>query len=166
MFSFNYSTNIVKNEIVDTPIFSPTLNASPVTYTSHTVTHTFTNTIYHNNINNLGNFNYNDYYNDYGVSYIHVVPSDDEIIENKIKLIPLSPARSVPKNSIDIITFDQINNNDILFDFKRDGKTEYDYGSYYKKESFINILKSNKNQFTLLELDCGSIVKYTALVIS
>jgi len=69
----------------------------------------------------------------------------------------------IPKNAEDAITFENINDGDILIDFKRDNnKTEYDYGTYYKESTLKFILQSNKNQFTMEQLDKSSIVKYTA----
>jgi hypothetical protein len=69
----------------------------------------------------------------------------------------------IPKNSEDAITFEQINDSDILIDFKRTNtKTEYDFGAFYKQSTLEYILKSNKNQFTLESIDINSIVKYVA----
>jgi hypothetical protein len=139
MFSHQYIT---------TPIFSPTIQLN----TTHVVTTTPTSTIYHNYINND---NYQDYYNDYGVSFVYVEPK-------KLINIPFIGHKNIPANSFDTITMEEIKNNDILIDFKRDGKTEYEYNAFYKESTLDSILASGKNQFTLKPLNYGSIVKYYA----
>ena len=69
----------------------------------------------------------------------------------------------IPSNAEDAITFENINEGDILIDFKRDNnKTEYDCGAYYKESTLNFILQSKKNQFTMEGLDYSSIVKYVA----
>ena len=71
----------------------------------------------------------------------------------------------IPKNAEDTITFENIQNGDILIDFKRDdNKSEYDCGAFYKESTLKFILQSNKNQFTMEQLDKSSIVKYTAVI--
>jgi hypothetical protein len=83
-----------------------------------------------------------------------------------IKNIKHVGSRNIPKNSTDIITFEEINNEDILIDFNRDSnKTEYDYNVFYKESTLIEILKSKKNQFTMKDIDISSIVKYSAIII-
>jgi hypothetical protein len=69
----------------------------------------------------------------------------------------------IPKNAEDTITFENIQDGDILIDFKRDNnKSEYECGAFYKESTLKFILESNKNQFTMEKLDKSSIVKYTA----
>jgi hypothetical protein len=71
----------------------------------------------------------------------------------------------IPKNAEDAITFENIQDGDILIDFKRnDNKSEYDCGAFYKESTLKFILQSNKNQFTMEQLDKSSIVKYTAVI--
>ena len=92
-----------------------------------------------------------------------VVNREEVIIENIN--IPHVGVKSIPRNSSDVITFDDINDGDILIDFKRDStKSEYDCGAYYKESTLRFILQSRKNQFTLLPIDIDSIVKYTAQI--
>ena len=95
------------------------------------------------------------FYNDYGVSYVHIEPK-------KLENIQYIGKKQIPKGSCDTITHEEIKNNDILIDFKRDHKTEYEYDTFYKESSLDTILKMGKNQFTLLPLDIGSIVKFIA----
>jgi len=84
---------------------------------------------------------------------------NDTIIKN-IKHIG---SKNIPVNSMDIITYEEINDGDILIDFNRDlNKTEYDYNAFYKESTLIEILKNKKNQFTMKDIDISSIVKYTA----
>jgi hypothetical protein len=86
---------------------------------------------------------------------------NDTIIKN-IKHIGL---RNIPINSTDIITYEDINEGDILIDFNRDSnKTEYDYNVFYKESSLNEILKTKKNQFTMKNIDISSIVKYSAKI--
>lgn len=138
-------------QYITTPIYTPTTHATPLTYTTHTVTTTPTSIIYHNYNNN----NYNDFYNDYGVSYVYSEPK-------KFTNIPYIGSKKISKGSYDIITYEEINDKDILINFKRDHKTEYEYNTFYKESSLDNIIKSGKNQFTMLSIDYSSIVKYTA----
>ena len=84
---------------------------------------------------------------------------NDTIIKN----IPHVGYKTIPKNSTDIITFEDINDGDILINFNREtNKTEYDCDAYYKESTLNEILKTKKNQFTLKSIDISSIVKYTA----
>lgn len=84
-------------------------------------------------------------------------------IETIINTIPDIGIKIVPKNSIDVITFEDINEGDILINFNRyNNKTEYDCGAYYKESSLKNILLSKKNPFTMKELDISSFTKYKA----
>lgn len=72
----------------------------------------------------------------------------------------------IPKNAEDVITFENIQDGDILIDFKRDNnKSEYECGAFYKESTLKFILQSNKNQFTMEQLDKSSIVKYTAVIL-
>jgi hypothetical protein len=78
--------------------------------------------------------------------------------------IPYIGTKIIPNNAEDSITFEDIQDGDILIDFKRnDSKTEYECGALYKESTFEFILRSNKNQFTMEPLDKNSIVKYTAV---
>ena len=71
--------------------------------------------------------------------------------------------KTIPPNSEDAITFEEIMDGDILINFNRDSnKTEYDYGAYYKESTLKFILKTRKNQFTMKPIDIDSIVKYVA----
>lgn len=84
-------------------------------------------------------------------------------IETIINTIPNIGTKIVPKNSTDLITFEDINEGDILINFNRyKNKTEYDCGAYYKESSLKNILLSKKNPFTMKELDLSSFTKYQA----
>jgi hypothetical protein len=139
------------HQSITTPIYTPTNHGTPLTYTTHTVTTTPTSTIYHNYLTN----DFNDFYNDYGVSYVYIEPK-------KITNIPYIGNKKIPKGSYDIITYERINDKDILIDFKRDHKTEYEYNTFYKESNLDNIIKSGKNQFTMLSIDYSSVVKYTA----
>ena len=86
-----------------------------------------------------------------------------EYIETMINTIPNIGIKIVPKNSTDLITFEDINEGDILINFNRyENKTEYDCGAYYKESSLKNILLSKKNPFTMKELDLSSFTKYQA----
>lgn len=143
MFSHQYIT---------TPIYSPSIHATPLTYTTHTVTTTPTAIAYHNYNNNDDFYNF---YNDYGVSYVHIEPK-------KLENIPYIGKKLISRGSYDTITHEEIKNNDILIDFKRDHKTEYEYDTFYKESSLETLLTIGKNQFTLLPLDVGSIVKFIA----
>ena len=138
-----------------TPIYAPSINATPLTFTTHVVTTTPTSTIYHNYVNYD---HIQSYYNDYGVSYVYIEPK-------KFTNITYIGNKKIPKGSYDIITYEEINDKDILIDFKRDHKTEYEYNTFYKESSLDNIIKSGKNQFTMLSIDYNSVVKYTAELI-
>lgn len=73
--------------------------------------------------------------------------------------------REIPKSSIDAITFEDINEGDVLIDFLRtSNKTEYDFNAYYKESHLDFFLKNRKNLFTGLPIDKQSIVKYTCLI--
>ena len=79
--------------------------------------------------------------------------------------IPHIGFKTIPKNSSDVITFEDIQNGDILIDFKRDSiKSEYDCNTFYKESTLKFILETNKNQFTMEPIDKDSIVKYTAII--
>jgi hypothetical protein len=79
--------------------------------------------------------------------------------------IPYGGTKIVPANAEDSITFETIENGDILVDFKRtENKTEYECGALYKESTLEFILRSNKNQFTMEPLDKSSIIKYTAVL--
>jgi len=80
------------------------------------------------------------------------------------KLIPSRGIKIIPDNAEDSITFENINDGDIIIDFKRtDDKTESQFGSYYKESTFKYIFRSRKNPYTLDPLDITSLVKYTAM---
>lgn len=115
----------------------------------------------------------NFYYSSLGLqansNFLHTVPKNitgpycnDTIIKN-IKHVG---SRNIPINSTDIITYEEINEGDILIDFNRDSnKTEYDYNVFYKESTLIEVLKNKKNQFTMKDIDISSIVKYSAIII-
>jgi hypothetical protein len=84
-----------------------------------------------------------------------------EYIKTIMNTIPNIGTKIIPRDSVDVITFEDINEGDILINFNRyQNKTEYDCGAYYKESSLKNILLSNKNPFTLKELDLSSFTKY------
>jgi len=84
-------------------------------------------------------------------------------IETIMNNIPNIGTKIIPRDSTDVITFDDINEGDILINFNRyENKTEYDCGAYYKESSLKSILESKKNQFTMKELDLSSFTKYEA----
>ena len=85
--------------------------------------------------------------------------------KNRLLTIPNVGSKNIPSNSADIITFEDIIDGDILIDFLRDTKTEYEYGAYYKETTFNNIMKSGKNQFTLTPIDQKTVIKYKANII-
>ena len=154
---------------------------------NYTVTTNTTNTIYAPIYNEHTGFTgthgpyllsgYSGYNNFYYLSlglqpnsnFLHTVPKNitgpycnDTIIKN-IKHVG---SRNIPINSTDIITYEEINEGDILIDFNRDlNKTEYDYNVFYKESTLIEILKNKKNQFTMKDIDISSIVKYSAIII-
>lgn len=142
------------HQYINTPIYSPTIYATPLTYATHTVTTTPTAIAYHNYNNHNSNDIYS-FYNDYGVSYVYIEP-------RKIENIRYIGKKIIPRGSCDTITHEEIKNDDILIDFKRDHRTEYEYDTFYKESSLDTILKMGKNQFTLLPLNVESIVKYFA----
>jgi hypothetical protein len=84
-------------------------------------------------------------------------------IETIMNNIPNIGTKIIPRDSKDVITFEDINEGDILINFNRyENKTEYDCGAYYKESSLKSILESKKNQFTMKELDLNSFTKYEA----
>jgi hypothetical protein len=84
-------------------------------------------------------------------------------IETIINTIPNVGTKIIPKDSVDVITFEDINEGDILINFNRyENKTEFDCGAYYKESTLRNILVGKKNPFTLKELDLSSFTKYEA----
>ena len=85
----------------------------------------------------------------------NTIPSNlESIIESRI----------IPKDSTDVITYEDIKDGDILVDFLRDDKTEYDHNTFYKESTLKYILESNKNQFTMKPIDSTTIVKYKAQI--
>jgi len=109
---------------------------------------TLSNTVDNQNINYIG---LSSYTGPTSVSYV-----------NEINNIPHIGSKPIPINSYDIITYEDIQDGDILINFNRDdNKTEYDYGAYYKESSLRFILDSKKNPFTMKNLDMNSLVKYT-----
>ena len=137
-FNYNYN-NYVSNTTTISPTLYPT-NFNDITLNTY-IYHNYSNYYFENTINSYIN-----------IGYI-------------INSIPFTANKNIPRNSIDIITYENINDDDILIDFKRDNKTEYEYGAYYKESNLSDILKSNKNQFTLQTLDISSIVKYHAILV-
>jgi hypothetical protein len=118
---------------------------------------------------NVGNYDSFDYTYNYTYTYSYTYnytcnytynPIKD--IKDIIKNIHHVGSRIVPKESYDIITYEDINDGDILIDFLRDDKTEYEYNTYYKESTLEYILQNKKNQFTMKPIDIASIVKYIA----
>jgi len=107
---------------------------------------------------NVGNYDSFDYTYNYTYTYSYTY--------NPIKNIniPHVGSRIVPKRSYDIITYEDINDGDILIDFLRDDKTEYEYNTYYKESTLEYILQNKKNQFTMKPIDIASIIKYIAKI--
>jgi len=150
--TISYNTNIINNI---TPL--PTI----LNYTNYNVTviptvSAILNYSYYNIVpehSDISLFNYTQYVfflNDNSYDYLE---------------IPNIGSKTIPKNSSDIITFEDIVDGDILIDFLRDTKTEYEYGVYYKESTLDAILKSRKNQFTMEQINIKSIVKYRANII-
>jgi hypothetical protein len=125
-----------------------------------TIDSTLLNTTLYTNINSYPTSTTSTIYSyDYN-NYLPKSQLSDDSIRNIINLIPIKMNKIIPTGSTDIITYEDINDNDIIIDFKRDSKTESEHGAYYKESSFIDIFKGNKNPFTMLPLDANSIVKY------
>jgi hypothetical protein len=102
-------------------------------------------------------------------NYIHLANDPLYRINNKYfdlinNTIPNLESRIVPKDSTDVITYEDIKDGDILVDFLRDDKTEYDHNTFYKESTLKYILESNKNQFTMKPIDSATIVKYKAQI--
>jgi len=71
--------------------------------------------------------------------------------------------KTIPKGVYDAITYEDINDGDILVDFLRiDNKTENDFDTYYKESTLTSVLKMNKNPYTMKSIDKNTIVKYVA----
>ena len=152
---------IINNNITALPSIYPTnFNYYNITTTPTSSLTTLNYTTYSilpenyeiNDINNLSLINYTPY-----ILSLLIDNNQNENIE-----IPNIGFKTIPKNSSDIITFEDIVDGDILIDFLRDTKTEYEYGIYYKESTLDAILKSKKNQFTMKPIDIKSIVKYIA----
>jgi hypothetical protein len=127
--------------------------------------------------NLLLNYNINTYFGNSGTfpSFMVLGATGHNFLNNNIngpycndtiiKNIKHVGSRNVSINSTDIITYEEINDGDILIDFNRDSnKTEYDYNVFYKESTLIEILKTKKNQFTMKDIDISSIVKYSAKI--
>jgi hypothetical protein len=154
MFSYNYTYNYTIPSI--SPSNNYISNVSAIVIPEENKNITVYN--YEYNISNtiLNTTIYSSIQTNYNYEYIKT----DDIIRERINLIPITDFKQIPKNSVDSITYEDINENDILIDFKRDNNTESFYGAYYKENTLFEILKSNKNPFTMLPLDQDSIVKY------
>jgi hypothetical protein len=109
---------------------------------------------------NVGNYDSFDYTYTYNYTYNYTYSYTYNPI--KAENIPHVGSRIVPKGSSDIITYEDINDGDILIDFLRDNKTEYEYNTYYKESTLEYILQNKKNQFTMKAIDIASIIKYIA----
>jgi hypothetical protein len=133
--------------------------------------------IIYNKYRNDTNIIIQDIYNIYLSScvlnnYMHLTNNPSYSINNKyfnlinntipINLESIIESRSVPKDSMDIITYEEINDGDILVDFLRDDKTEYEHNTFYKESTLKYIMESKKNQFTMKPIDIATIVKYKA----
>ena len=107
-------------------------------------------------------------------NYMHLINNPSYSINNKyidlvnntipINLESIIESRSVPKDSIDVITYEDIKDGDILVDFLRDDKTEYEHNTFYKESTLKYIMESKKNQFTMKPIDITTIVKYKAQI--
>jgi hypothetical protein len=149
MFSYNYTYNYTFPSISPSNYINNT--SAIVNTTVYNYEYSVNNAILNTTIYSIPtNYNY------YNYEYIKT----DDSIRERINLIPITDFKQIPKNSVDSITYEDINENDILIDFKRDNNTEFFYDAYYKESSIFDILKSNKNPFTMLPLDQDSIVKY------
>lgn len=128
---------------------------------------TTSNTSFYNQLVNNSSYIYNlnsnyigllGYTGPTSVTYENSIISTDYIIQN----MPHIGFKPIPINSYDIITYEDIQDGDILINFNRDdNKTEYDYGAFYKESSLQFILENKKNPFTMNKLDINSLVKYT-----
>ena len=137
----NYPT--INSTLLNSTLYT-NINTYPTFTTFPTSTTSITSTIYSYDYNN----------------YLPKSQLSDDSIRDIINLIPIKMNKIIPVGSTDIITYEDINDNDIIIDFKRDSMTEFEHGVYYKESSFIDIFKGNKNPFTMLPLDANSIVKY------
>jgi len=136
-------------------VYNPELiNSVPSPNLVYSNYNTYLNTTFYNIGYEYGNI----YYNSLITNIINID------IQSIINSIPMVDDRVIPRGITDIITYEDINHGDILVDFKRDIKTEYYYGAYYKESNLETLLKSNKNQFTMQVLDLGSLVKYKCVV--
>ena len=105
-------------------------------------------------------------------NYMHLTNNPSYSINNKyfnlinntipINIESIIESRIVPKDSMDVITYEEIKDGNILVDFLRDDKTEYDHNTYYKESTLKYIMESKKNQFTMKPIDIATIVKYKA----
>ena len=138
------------SDIYPTPV--PTLLSS----------YNYTTTL--NTLPSYSNYIYTSNYYDY-IEYGFLYRIPGAIYSGIIDYIPTIEDKIIPKSSYDIITYEEINNDDILIDFKRDDKTEYEYGAYYKESNLQSLLESLKNPFTMNKLDIESLVKFKALVL-
>jgi hypothetical protein len=162
--NYNITTNTI-NAPINAPIYAPILNEHP----GFTGTHGPYILSGLSGYSGYNNFYYSSSELQANSNFLHTVPKyiygpycNDTIIKN-IKHVG---SRNIPINSTDIITYEEINEGDILIDFNRDSnKTEYDYNVFYKESTLIEILKSKKNQFTMKDIDISSIVKYSAIII-
>jgi hypothetical protein len=160
MFSYNYTYNYTFPSISSSNNYITNVSANVNTNQNknttvynyeYSISNTILNTTIYSSIpTNINYINYHD----------NLYINTDNSIKERINLIPITDFKQIPKNSVDSITYEDINENDILIDFKRDNNTESFYGAYYKESSFFDILKSNKNPFTILPLDQDSIIKY------
>jgi len=140
-------------------VFNPELiNSVPNPNLVYPNYNTYLNTTFYNIGYEYGNEYGNVYYNSLITNIINID------IQSVINSIPMVADRVIPRGSTDIITYEDINHGDILVDFKRDTKTEYYYGAFYKESNLETLLKSNRNQFTMKLLDISSLVKYKCLI--
>lgn len=114
---------------------------------------------------NVGNYNIviTDSF-DYTYNYTYTYSYTYNPIKYTSENIPHVGSRIVPKGSYDIITYEDINDGDILIDFFRDNKTEYEHNTFYKESTLEHILQNKKNQFTMKPIDIATIVKYKAQI--
>ena len=172
-----YSTNYtITNGYTGT--HGPYIISGPSGYnmiTNYNTTYGVSNLGYTGYVLSMNNYNLingytgdnNLFYNTYTSSSIYndIYTRGPICYDTIIKNIQHIGSKLIPKNSYDIITYEEIGEGDILINFNRDSnKTEYDYNTFYKFSTLIEILKSKKNQFTMKEIDISSIVKYNAKI--
>ena len=147
-------------------VYNPDIITTVPTLVYHNYNFTTTTTVTNSN------YDVTSFYNDYGYGYSYIPSNINYTHSNPINLnlelvinsIPMVADRIIPRESVDIITYEDINSGDILINFRRDTKTENEYGAYYKESTLETIIKSKRNQFTMELLDITSFVKYRCII--